>query len=265
MTTTDVTSEMTWCLRNMAPHATPRGRGSDAWSSSSALADVLVGWVTDFGDASEVHIIVAALLRMSPMTVHAALVLGGAAAGVAITLLLRRTALKSAEDRLRAVEQRAQLAEARARTAAEEEEARAMRAAAEITATTQRDADVTAVLERIRAEWSLAPKNASGRIDRELFKEYLLELHHERLTPATKPVFEQFLDRCFLAGVGLMLAPGRPSKRDLGRHCFSYVMLLAGEFYFEAAASAAGESCACSTPVLDQLALAPISAPKIAR
>lgn len=195
---------------------------------------------------------------MSARASHAALVLVGATAGAALTLFLRRRALlTTAEKKLRAVEQRAQLAEARAMAAAADEEQRAARAAAEVTAMAHRDSSVTAALERIRTEWGIAPKNASGRVDRELFKEHLLEVHHEQLTPAVTAVFEEFLDRCFDAAVGLMLAPGCDAKPDLGRHCFSYAMLFAGEFYFEAAATAAGEACPCATPVADQLALAP--------
>ena len=114
------------------------------------------------------------------------------------------------------------------------------------------------MLEQIRAEWALVPKNASGRMDREIFVEHLLELHHEELMGAgTKQVYRQFLDRCFDAGVGLMLAPGKEEKADVGRHCFSYSLLLANEFYFKAAAAAEGASCPCATPVADQLALWP--------
>ena len=119
---------------------------------------------------------------------------------------------------------------------------------------------MTAKLDIIRSEWSLVPKNASGRVDREIFKEHMLETHRASLTDATTGVYEQFLDRCFDASVGLMLAPDREEKRDLGRHCFSYALLFASEFYFDAAAAAAGglhmsEACACGTPVADQLAL----------
>ena len=34
----------------------------------------------------------------------------------------------------------------------------------------------------------------------------------------------------------LMLTPRVAEKADLGRHCFSYCNLLAGEFYFQQAA-----------------------------
>ena len=56
-----------------------------------------------------------------------------------------------------------------------------------------------------------------------------------------------------------MLAPGKPEKADLGRHCFSYALLLAGEFYFQAAADAQPDgsaNCGCNTPVADVLGLA---------
>ena len=182
----------------------------------------------------------------------AALVLGGVAAGVALALALRTT---HALARLRAVEDRARQAEQRARSAAAKDAAIAITAAATAERLARRDELVLERLEMIRGEWGLAPKNASGRVDLDLFKEHMLATHADNLTEATTPSYDAFLDRCFEAGIGLMLAPGQPPKTDLGRHCFSYAMLLAGEWYFEAAAAAAGEACPCSTPVADQLAL----------
>ena len=79
-----------------------------------------------------------------------------------------------------------------------------------------------------------------------------------KLTPASTASFDQFLDRTFDAGTGLMLTPGKPEKADLGRHCFSYCNLLAGEFYFQQAADAQPDgsaACGCNTPVADVLGL----------
>ena len=188
----------------------------------------------------------------------AALVLGGAVAGAAIAILLQRMSMIAPEARLKAVAERARLAEERAMAAAAADEARAASMQQQAVIAEERDAVVTAKLDVIRSEWSFIPKNASGRVDREIFKEHMLETHRASLTDATTGVYDQFLDRCFDAGVGLMLAPGREEKRDLGRHCLSYALLFASEFYFDAAA-AAGEACACGTPVADQLALAKTS------
>ena len=190
---------------------------------------------------------------LSNSVAHSAAVLvGGAAIGAALALTLRPYYSSTA----RALEQRARQAEERSRAAAAIDEARALAAQGEASAKEKREESVATVLEQIRAEWALVPKNASGRMDREIFVEHLLELHHEELMGAgTKQVYRQFLDRCFDAGVGLMLAPGKEEKADVGRHCFSYSLLLANEFYFKAAAAAEGASCPCATPVADQLAL----------
>lgn len=188
----------------------------------------------------------------SSSTHSAALLVAGAAIGAALALALRPYYSSTA----RAVEERARQAEGRARAAAAIDEARAAAALGEASAKQQREETVATVLERIRAEWALVPKNAGGRVDREIFTEHLLELHHEELTgEGTKQAFTEFLDRCFDAGVGLMLAPGKDEKTDVGRHCFSYSLLLANEFYFQAAAAAEGAACPCETPVADQLSL----------
>ena len=63
-----------------------------------------------------------------------------------------------------------------------------------------------------------------------------MQEHASKLTPASTKVYTQFLDRLFDTGTGLMLTPGVAEKSDLGRHCFSYCNLLAGEFYFQQAA-----------------------------
>lgn len=184
------------------------------------------------------------------------LFLGGVGTGVALTILVWARRMSDADARLRAIEARAQHAEQRARAAAEEDLRRADTARAAAVAITQRDEDVAVRLAQLRSEWSLAPKNASGRIDRPLFKEHYVEAHADQLTQSSRLAYEEFLDRCFDAAVGLMLAPGMPERPDLGRHCFSYAALLADEFYFEAAANASGEQCSCMSPVADSLALA---------
>ena len=69
-----------------------------------------------------------------------------------------------------------------------------------------------------------------------------------------------FLDRLFDTGTGLMLTPRVAEKADLGRHCFSYCNMLAGEFYFQQAADAQPDgsaACGCGTPVADVLQLVP--------
>ena len=74
-----------------------------------------------------------------------------------------------------------------------------------------------------------------------------------------------FLDRLFATGTGLMLTPGVAEKADLGRHCFSYCNMIAGEFYFQQAADAAADaqpagSAKCDysrQPVADVLQLVP--------
>jgi hypothetical protein len=116
-----------------------------------------------------------------------------------------------------------------------------------------------AVVESLRSEWAAVGKTAGGRVDRASFKAHCHKKHVAQLTRASKDSFDAFLDRAFDAGVGLMLAPGKPEKADLGRHCFSYALLLAGEFYFQAAADAQPDgsaNCGCGTPVADALGLA---------
>lgn len=98
-----------------------------------------------------------------------------------------------------------------------------------------------------------------------------LQLRHLAATPArtsprtpppTPPPLsaQVFLDRLFDTGTGLMLKPNVAEKADLGRHCFSYCNLLAGEFYFQQAAEAQPDGsamCGCGTPVADVLQLVP--------
>ena len=57
-----------------------------------------------------------------------------------------------------------------------------------------------------------------------------------------------------------VMAHAEAEKDDLGRHCFSYCNLLAGEFYFQQAAEAQPDGsamCGCGTPVADVLQLVP--------
>ena len=88
-------------------------------------------------------------------------------------------------------------------------------------------------LSPIRSDWSVVGKGPNGRVSRANFKAFCLRKHAGKLTAASESVYEKFLDRAFDAGTGLMLMPGTPEKTDLGRHCFSYCNLLAGEFYFQ--------------------------------
>ena len=84
----------------------------------------------------------------------------------------------------------------------------------------------------------------------------MYSVHAANLTDISKPCFDVFLDRVFDAGTGLMLAPGKPEKDTLGRHCFSYCALMAGEFYFSAAsADPTSGVCGCDAPVADALGL----------
>ena len=85
----------------------------------------------------------------------------------------------------------------------------------------------------IRSDWAAVSKGPNGRVSRSSFKAFCLKKHADKLTTASTPVFEAFLERVFDAGTGLMLMPGKPEKIDLGRHCFSYCNVLAGEFYFQ--------------------------------
>lgn len=89
------------------------------------------------------------------------------------------------------------------------------------------------VLSPIRSDWAVVGKGPNGRVSRASFKAFCLEKHADKLTAASAQVYERFLDRVFDAGTGLMLMPGTPEKIDLGRHCFSYCNVLAGEFYFQ--------------------------------
>ena len=111
-------------------------------------------------------------------------------------------------------------------------------------------------LSIVKQHWHAAEKTAGGRVDRKAFKAIMLLVHAGKLTEVSRPEFIKFLDRCFDAGTGLMLAPGKPEKADLGRHCFSYCALLAGEFYFSAAsADPKTGTCGCDAPVADVLGL----------
>ena len=111
-------------------------------------------------------------------------------------------------------------------------------------------------LSIVKQHWHAAEKTAGGRVDRKAFKAIMLLVHAGKLTEVSRPEFIKLLDRCFDAGTGLMLAPGKPEKVDLGRHCFSYCALLAGEFYFSAAsADPKTGTCGCDAPVADVLGL----------
>jgi len=104
----------------------------------------------------------------------------------------------------------------------------------------------------IQNEWSMVGKNERGRVDRAAFCRAMLHKHGSKLSTGSRGVYEQFLNKCFDSATALML-PAK--KEDLGRHCFSYAALLAGEFYFAAAQVAADASCGCNTPVADVLQL----------
>ena len=110
-------------------------------------------------------------------------------------------------------------------------------------------------LDDIKAQWATVRKTAGGRVDRAAFKEHCLSTHASKLTAASRKSFEEFLDKAFDAAVGLMTKPGAPLKTDLGRHCFSYAYLFAGEFYFHQAAGDQAASCGCGTGVADALEL----------
>ena len=138
----------------------------------------------------------------------------------------------------------------------------------------------SAVCDPIREDWEEVGKTPGGRVNRESFKvrsplplpaacsprglvfwqKHCLAKHASKLTPASTKVYTQFLDRLFDTGTGLMLTPGVAEKSDLGRHCFSYCNLLAGEFYFQQAADSqpdGSSACGCGTPVADLLQLVP--------
>ena len=108
----------------------------------------------------------------------------------------------------------------------------------------------------VQAAWAGAAKTSGGRVARDAFKQAMLRLHRSKLSDGSAASYASFLDRCFDAGTGLMLPA---EKQDLGRHCFSYAALIAGEFYFAAAQNAhakdSGELCSCTTPVADVLSL----------
>jgi hypothetical protein len=107
----------------------------------------------------------------------------------------------------------------------------------------------------VKSAWESVSKTPGGRVDRASFKAQMMATHASKLTSVSRPHFDKFLDRCFAAGTGLMLAPG-PEKTDLGKHCFGYCVLLAGEFYFSAASmDAASGTCGCDAPVADVLGL----------
>lgn len=89
------------------------------------------------------------------------------------------------------------------------------------------------MLSPIRNDWAVVSKGPNGRVSRASFKAFCLKKHGDKLTEASAQVYEKFLDRVFDAGTGLMLMPGTPEKTDLGRHCFSYCNVMAGEFYFQ--------------------------------
>ena len=109
-----------------------------------------------------------------------------------------------------------------------------------------------AIHDEFAADWAAVDKNERGRVGRAAFVKHLLAKHAGRLTAGSTPAFTEFLGRAFDAGTALMLPAKKP---DLGRHCFSYAALLAGEFYFAAAQEAATPGCGCDTPVADILEL----------
>ena len=113
------------------------------------------------------------------------------------------------------------------------------------------DSLLTAQKVTITQDWAACPKTAGGRVDRPAFVRFMLAKHGDQLTEGSAPYYTKFLHTCFEAGTGLMLPACRP---DLGRHCFSYANLMAGEFYFSAAKDAA-DGCGCSAPVADVLGL----------
>lgn len=70
--------------------------------------------------------------------------------------------------------------------------------------------------------------DAQARVPRNAFVEYCLRM----APPGTpkRPEYTQYLNELFTTATALML----PSKKnDLGKHCFGYAMMLAGEFYFD--------------------------------
>merc|ERR1711918_173335 len=113
--------------------------------------------------------------------------------------------------------------------------------------------EFVAIQKRLGADWDAVEKNADGRVELAGFKAFLEAKYKGEINANAVNAFDQFLNRCFEAGTGLMLPA---SKNSLGRHCFSYAVLLAGEFYFAAANVAADAGCACDTPVKDVLGLA---------
>jgi len=131
-------------------------------------------------------------------------------------------------------------------------------AAAEPTASVPKAAcsaasDVLALQKaQLTAEWEATKSPVSSRVDRQAFVAAMLAKHKDKLSDKSAQTYEAFLNTCFDAGLGLMLYD--PSKTDLGRHCFSYANILAGEFYFAAAKDAA-DGCGCSSPVSDVLTL----------
>ena len=87
--------------------------------------------------------------------------------------------------------------------------------------------------EQFGEEWKEVKKNDDHRVERESFCKYLFDKHEHKLSDdATKGEYKKFLDKNFDCCRALML----PKDKDsLGRHCFTYGNLMAGEFYFAAA------------------------------
>ena len=113
----------------------------------------------------------------------------------------------------------------------------------------------TDVRRQANADWDSAEKNQEGRVEKEAFKAAMKKKFATdiggKVGGKAQEAFDEHLDRCFAAGIGLMLPK---EKTSLGRHCFGYAAIMAGEFYFSEARDAE-EGCGCNADVKDVLGL----------
>lgn len=109
-----------------------------------------------------------------------------------------------------------------------------------------------ALRRELDEDWETIPKDGDGRVTGIEFVLYCTGTKYvEQLggVVAVRHNYEKFLSKLFQVCIQM----SGTTKGTLGRHCFCYAMIVAGEFYFAAAQQSASPDCGCSTPVKDVL------------
>lgn len=84
-------------------------------------------------------------------------------------------------------------------------------------------------------DWDNVQRDQEGRVTNDVFVDYYLNKHSDKLVQETSEAYASFLVHVFRTCLCMML----PEQREtLGGHCFRYGGLLAGEFYFDNALQA---------------------------